>query len=84
MGHDTFESKRNFVTGSLRRCLSDAIPGLADLEYRLEDNCDTGGLQETIIIRFVDGYVQRMCVTGQSLVDIAIHVPQQILESEVQ
>lgn len=83
MGHDTFESKRNFVTGPLRRCMSAALPELSDLEYRLEDNCDTGGLQETIIIRFGDGYVQRMCVTGQSLVDIAIHVPQKAMGIEV-
>ena len=62
MSREMYNEKKKFVGGPLLRCLSFAHPELSDLIYQLGDD-----LEETVIIRFLDGYIRRVCVSGDSL-----------------
>lgn len=66
MSHDTYEVKKNFVTRELSRCICAAHPDVKSLEYQLTDYPD-GSLCETVVIRCFDGYIRRVCVSGDSL-----------------
>lgn len=66
MSHETFEAKKNFVTRELSRCICAAHPDVKSLDYQLKDYPE-GGLCETVIVRFLDGYIKRVCVSGDSM-----------------
>jgi len=67
MSHEMFESKKNFVARELSRCICAAHPDVKSLEYILKEYPSSGELCETVVIRHLDGFIRRVCVTGDSL-----------------
>lgn len=63
MSYEMFEAKKNFVTGVLQRCMCFAHPEISYLKYQIDEE----GMDETVTILFVDGFVRRVSVTGDSL-----------------
>lgn len=64
MSQDTYERKRGFVTHELSRCIAASHPGVVKLEYRVHDRED-GDVDEVVLIRFGNGYLARVPVTGR-------------------
>lgn len=67
MSHDTFEAKKNFVARELSRCIIAAHSDVKSLEYKLDEYPSSGELCETVVVRHTDGFIRRVCVTGDSL-----------------
>ena len=59
MNQTRFDVKRNFLSRTFSRCLTEMCPGVVRLEYHLHDDGD-----EVVIIRCADGSTRRVDVTG--------------------
>ncbi|BAK99186.1 hypothetical protein OBV_19880 [Oscillibacter valericigenes Sjm18-20] len=75
MSMEQFEQKRQFVTRELSRCIAAAYEGVSRLEYKYHD-----GGEESVIIRFDNGYIKTENVTGDSLHAIMIDVLRALVE----
>lgn len=65
MRRETYESKKNFVTRELSRCIAASHPGVVKVEYHPHD--DGRQVDEVALLRFDSGYTQRVDVTGKDL-----------------
>lgn len=69
MSQEAFEAKKNFVDRELSRCIAAAYDGVSRLEFKYHDDGE-----ESVIIRFADGYFKIACTTGDSLSGIMMDV----------
>ena len=67
MSHEMFRNKKNFVAQELSRCIIAAHPDVKSIEYKLDEYPSSGALCETVIVHHTDGFIRRVCVTGDSL-----------------
>lgn len=63
MSMEQFEQKRQFITQELSRCIIASHEGVSRLEFEYHDE----GGEESVIIRFTNGYIKTVNVTGDSL-----------------
>lgn len=75
MSMEEFEQKRQFVTRELSRCITASHEGVIRLEFEYHD-----GGEESVIIRFSNGYIKTENVTGDSLHAIMIDVLRALAE----
>lgn len=61
MSMEQYEAKRQFVARELSRCIAAAYGGVARLEYEYHEDDE-----ETVIIRFDNGYHKTVSVSGDS------------------
>lgn len=62
MNQRTFETKRNFLARTFSRCLAEMCPGVVRLEYHFHEDGS-----EAAVIRFADGSLHQVEVTGLDL-----------------
>ena len=67
MSHDTYQAKKKFVAQELSRCIIAAHHDVKSMEYTLDEYPSSGALCETVIVHHTDGFIRRVCVTGDSL-----------------
>ncbi|MDN0031631.1 hypothetical protein QVN85_01820 [Oscillibacter valericigenes] len=75
MSMQEFELKRQFITRELSRCITVSHEGVTRLEFEYHD-----GGEESVIIRFDNGYIKTVNVTGDSLHAVMIDVLRALAE----
>ena len=70
MNQNTYETKKNFITHSLSRCVTDMYPRVCRVEYSIHAD-GASGLEEVAIIRCEGGYSRRVDITGLDLRETA-------------
>ena len=75
MSMQEFEQKRQFVTRELSRCIVASHEGVNHLEFEYHE-----GGEESVIIRFDNGYIKTVNVTGDSSPAIMIDVLRALAE----
>ncbi len=75
MSMEQFEQKRQFVTRELSRCVAAAYDGVSRLEFEYHE-----GGEESVIIRFANGYIKTVNTTGDSLRAILMDVLRALAE----
>jgi hypothetical protein len=68
--HEVYAEKKVFATQELARCLRAACPEVALVEYRLQDT-ENSAPEESVIIRFQDGFYKTVSVSADSLMAMA-------------
>lgn len=66
MRQTTYEAKKSFVTHELSRCIAASHPGVVKVEYHIHGRED-GLVDEVALIRFANGYLMRVYVTGRDI-----------------
>ncbi|WP_294855646.1 hypothetical protein [uncultured Oscillibacter sp.] len=75
MSMEQFEQKKAFVTRELSRCVTAVDGNVSKLEYQFTDDG-----QESVIIRFSNGYIKTVDVTGDSLYSVMFNVVEALAE----
>lgn len=75
MSMEQFEQKRQFVNRELSRCVAAAYDGVSRLEFEYHE-----GGEESVIIRFANGYIKTVNTTGDSLHSILLDVLRALAE----
>lgn len=75
MSMEQFEQKKAFVTRELSRCVAASHEGVDRLEYEYHE-----GGEESVIIRFANGYIKTVNTTGDSLRAILLDVLRALAE----
>jgi hypothetical protein len=75
MSMEQFEQKRQFVTRELSRCITASHEGVSRLELEYHD-----GGEESVIIRFANGYIKAVNVTGDSFPAVMLDVLRALAE----
>ncbi len=76
MSMEQFEQKRQFITRELSRCITASHKGVSRLEFEYHDE----GGEESVIIRFANGYIKTVNVTGDDLRAILLDVLRALAE----
>ena len=76
MSMEQFELMRQFVTRELSRCITASHEGVDRLESEYHDE----GGEESVIIRFSNGYIKTVNVTGDSRHAVMIDVLRALAE----
>lgn len=75
MSMEQFEQKKAFVQRELSRCVAAVDGNVSKLEYQFTDDG-----QEGVIIRFSNGYIKTVDVTGDSLYSVMFNVVEALAE----
>lgn len=75
MSMEEFEQKRQFVMRELSRCIIASHEGVTHLELEYHDSGE-----ESVIIRFTNGYIKTVNITGDSLRAILMDVLRALAE----
>jgi len=75
MSMEAFEQKRQFITRELSRCITASHEGVTRLEFEYHD-----GGEESVIIRFDNGYIKTVNVTGDDCRAVMLDVLRALAE----